>query len=279
VGGITDVEQPFVADGDLVIGVRFGARRDVSAPTVILVVPIDGNVGGEIPSDACGCVELALVGVIVSVSDAHIRVRVLLRSLGDDLNHAAGGIASEQGSLRAFQYIEQTSPTTFTVTQGMSSAVQSVFAGIYPVTLTEFRAFLDFPLTGPAGIPSNAIIESAFLDVRIDNLQPTSGTIPILIELVSFQPPMLIETDFDRTLQPPLAFVRVAPPFSQADVGTNVSIDVTSLLVQAQQLQLPDFQVRIMEDLGPAIPVLIEIDDTTGANRASQAPMLTVTYF
>jgi len=58
-----------------------------------------------------------------------------------------------------------------------------------------------------------------------------------------------------------------------------VSIDVTSLLVQAQQLQLPDFQVRILEDLGPAIPVLIEIDDTTGANRASQAPLLTVTYF
>jgi hypothetical protein len=25
--------------------------------------------------------------------------------------------------------------------------------------------------------------------------------------------------------------------------------------------------------------VLIEIDDTTGANRASQAPLLTVTYF
>jgi hypothetical protein len=90
---------------------------------------------------------------------------------------------------------------------------------------------------------------------------------------------MLIETDFDRTLQLPLAFVRVAPPFSQADVGTNVSIDVTSLLLQAQQLQLPDFQVRILEDLGPAIPVLIEIDDTTGANRASQAPLLTVTYF
>jgi hypothetical protein len=175
--------------------------------------------------------------------------------------------------------IEQTSPTTFTVTQGMSPVVQSVFAGIYPVTLTEFRAFLDFPLTGPAGVPSNAVIESAFLDVLIDNLQPTTGTIPILIELVSFQPPMLIETDFDRTLQPPLAFVRVAPPFSQADVGTNVSIDVTSLLVQAQQLQLPDFQVRILEDLGPAIPVLIEIDDTTGANRASRAPLLTVTYF
>jgi hypothetical protein len=175
--------------------------------------------------------------------------------------------------------IEQTSPTTFTITQGMSPGVQSVFAGINPGTLTEFRAFLDFPLTGPGGVPGSAMIESAFLDIHIDNLMPTTGTLPILVELVSFQPPTLIETDFDRTIQPPLAFVVVTPPFALADVGTNVSIDVTDLMVQAQQLQLPDFQVRIMEDLGPAIPVLIEIDDTTGANRGSLAPLLTVTYF
>jgi hypothetical protein len=175
--------------------------------------------------------------------------------------------------------IEQTSPTTFTITQGMSPSVQSVFAGINPGTLTELRAFLDFPLTGPGGVPGSAMIESAFLDIHIDNLIPTTGTIPILIELVSFQPPTLIETDFDRTIQPPLAFVVVSPPLSPADIGTNVSIDVTDLMVQAQQLQLPDFQVRIMEDLGPAIPVLLEIDDITGANRASIAPLLTVTYF
>jgi hypothetical protein len=34
-----------------------------------------------------------------------------------------------------------------------------------------------------------------------------------------------------------------------------------------------------MEDLGPAIPVLMIIDDSTGGNRASRAPLLTVTYF
>jgi hypothetical protein len=175
--------------------------------------------------------------------------------------------------------IEQTSPTTFTVTQGMSDNVQSVFAGIAPGALTEFRAFLDFPLSGAGGIPGNAMIESAFLDIHIDSLQPITGTIPILIELVSFQPPTLIDTDFDRAIQPPLAFIRITPPFYQADVGTNVSIDVTPLMVQAQQLQLPDFQVRIMEDLGPAIPVLIEIDDTIGVDRGTFAPLLTVTYF
>jgi hypothetical protein len=174
--------------------------------------------------------------------------------------------------------IQQTSPGAFTVTQGMSPSVQNVFAGIDPATLTEFRAFLDFPLSGAGGVPGNAIIESAFLDIYINSLQPSTATIPILIELVSFQPPTLLGTDFDPTLQPPLAYVRVAPPFTQADVGTNVSIDVTPLMVQAQQMGLTDFQVRIMQDL-PPIPGLIEIDDTTGVNRALQAPVLTVTYF
>jgi hypothetical protein len=50
-------------------------------------------------------------------------------------------------------------------------------------------------------------------------------------------------------------------------------------MVEAQRRGLVDFQVRIMEDLGPAIPVLMTIDDSTGAQRASRAPVLTVTYF
>jgi hypothetical protein len=177
--------------------------------------------------------------------------------------------------------IEQTSPTTFTVTQGMSPSVQSVFAGIYPATGTEFRAFLDFPLTGAGGVPGNAIIDSASLDIFINSLQPTTGTLPLRIDLVSLQPPppTLLESDFDRTLQPPLASMSVAPAFTQADVGTNVSIDVTALMVEAQRLGLSDFEVRILEELGPAIPVLIEINDTTGSDRANRGPLLTVTYF
>jgi hypothetical protein len=175
--------------------------------------------------------------------------------------------------------IEQISPTSFTITQGMSPTVQSLFAGIDPVARTEFRAFLDFPLTGAGGVPGNAIIDSAFLDIYINSLQPNVGDIPILIDLVSFQPPTLLDTDFDRSLQPSLAFVVVSPPLSQADVGTNVSIDVTPLMIEAQKLGLLDFQVRIMQDLGPAIPILLEIDDTTGADRGSFAPLLTVNYF
>ena len=175
--------------------------------------------------------------------------------------------------------IEQTSPASFTITQGMSPTVQSVFAGIDPLARTEFRAFLDFPLTGARGVPANAIIDSAFLDVYINSLQPNVGDISILIDLVSFQPPTLIGTDFDRSLQPSLASVIVSPPLSQAEVGTNVSIDVTPLMIEAQRRGLVDFQVRIMEDLGPAIPILLEINDTTGADRGSFAPLLTVNYF
>ena len=175
--------------------------------------------------------------------------------------------------------IEQTSPISFAVTQGMSPAVQSVFAGIDPVARTEFRAFLDFPLAGADGVPGDAVIDSAFLDIYINSLQPNIGTIPILIDLVSFQPPTLLDTDFDRAIQPALASLVLSPPLSQADVGTNVSIDVTPLMIEAQRLGLVDFQLRIMEDLGPAIPILVEINDTTGVDRGSIGPLLTVTYF
>lgn len=167
---------------------------------------------------------------------------------------------------------------TFIVTQGNT---QSVFAGIHPTSGVEFRAFLDFRLTGLNGVPGNAIIDSAFLDIFINSIvpQPLIGTIPLRIDLVSFQPPDLIGTDFDRTLQPALASITVSPPISQADFGQHVTIDVTPLMVEAQRLGLLDFQVRIMEDLGIVTPGLIEINDTTGVNRSTLAPLLQVTYF
>lgn len=175
--------------------------------------------------------------------------------------------------------IERTSPTTFTVTQGMSSTVQSVLAGIDPITGTEFRAFLDFPLGGSDGVPGDAGIDSAFLEIYITDLQPSNGRLPVRVDLVAFQPPTLIERDFSRTLQPALASVIVSPDISRSDVGTFVPIDVTSLMVEAQRRGLADFQVRIMADLGNAIPVLMIIDDPIGSDRSSRAPLLTVTYY
>jgi len=174
--------------------------------------------------------------------------------------------------------IEQTSTTSFTVTQGMSATVQSVLTGIDPVALTEFRSFLDFPLTGPDGVPGDAIIDSAFLEVFINDIQPRTGSIPIRVELVSFEPPTLLPTDFDRTIQPPLAYTTIVPPLSPADAGAYVPIDVTNLMVEAQRLGLSNFQVRILEDLGVSVPVLVDINDSTGSDRAAHAPLLTVTY-
>ena len=168
----------------------------------------------------------------------------------------------------------------FTVTQGMNSSVQSVFAGINPDSNAEYRAFLDFPLTGAGGVPGNAVIVSAILDIVINSIspQPLTGTIPIRIDLVSIQPPTLVETDFDRSLQPALVTATITPPISQADFGQHVSLDVTSLMQEAQRLGLANFQVRILEDSGAASPGLIEITDTTGPNRGTLAPLLQVTY-
>jgi len=174
--------------------------------------------------------------------------------------------------------IEQTGPDSAVVTQGMGPNVQTVLAGIDPNTGDEFRAFLHFPLGGPGGVPANARIDSAFLEVFIDDLDPTNAVVPVRVELVSFQQPMLA-TDFDRTAQPPLAFVTLSPRLGPSDVGKYVPIDVTPLMVEAQRRGLADFQVRIMEDLGPAIDGLFAIDDTTGSNRGKTAPLLTVNYF
>jgi len=174
--------------------------------------------------------------------------------------------------------IEQTAPGVYVVTQGMSSSVQSTLAGIDPVAGTEFRTFLDFPLEGSGGVPGDAIVDSAFLEFFVDDLEPPNGSVPIRVDLVSFQPPNLIGTDFDRNVQPALASVLVQGDVNSADVGNFVSVDVTTLMIRAQQMGLVDFQVRVMEDLGPAIATLVEIDDTTGAARRSRAPLLTVTY-
>jgi hypothetical protein len=160
---------------------------------------------------------------------------------------------------------------------------QSVFVGIDPTFGTEFRAFLDFHLSGAGGVPSNAGIASAILDIKIDSLSllPQTDTIPILIDLVSFQPPTLISTDFFNRDQPALA--TIATSIFRTDLGQHVRIDVTSLMTYAQVHNLPDFQVRILEDTSTVgtPPGLFEINDTTStpSNRAALAPLLEVTYF
>ncbi len=181
--------------------------------------------------------------------------------------------------------IALTTSNSFTITQGMTPTVQSVFAGRDPATGTEYRAFLDFDLAGTDGVPLNAIIVEAFLDIHIDSvlLQTAGDTIPIRIDLVNIQPPApLLDTDFSRdptSTAPPLATTTIIPPISQSDYGMWVEVDVTSLMVATQNFVLPDFQVRILEDnsVFGVHPGLIQINDST--TSGAFAPRLKVTYY
>lgn len=154
----------------------------------------------------------------------------------------------------------------FTVTQGNTP---SVFAGIDPITGSEYRTFLYFSLSK---LPSNAFIDSAKLDLFIDSFNSVGRTIPIRIELVSFTPPSLVASDYDRTAQPPLA--TVTSNIFLSDVGHHVLIDVTPLVDKAQLLGLANFQIRILEDFVIVDPGLFEINDAT----TSKAPLLDIIY-
>jgi hypothetical protein len=160
---------------------------------------------------------------------------------------------------------------TFTVSTAIDTG--SVIAGVDPLTGEEFRGFLDFPLEGVDGIPSDAVIESATLEIFIIGMSASQpdGILPFLIDLVDFQPPYLIEGDFSRAIQPPLLTMPV--DFHPSDAGSFVVIDVTELVDEAQFLGLPDLQLRFLLDFS-ADTGLIEIDDAD----IDTAPLLCVTY-
>lgn len=155
----------------------------------------------------------------------------------------------------------------YTVTKGNPP---SVFAGISPDTGSEYRAFLNFSL---ATVPGNALINSAKLDLFIDSYNALGTNIPIRIELVSYSPPLLVASYFDRTSLPPLE--TVLSTIFLSDVGHHVVIDVTPLVDKAQFLGLANFQIRILEDFGFVNPGLFEINDAT----TSKAPLLDIIYY
>ncbi|MCM0080435.1 hypothetical protein L4X63_02420 [Geomonas sp. Red32] len=147
--------------------------------------------------------------------------------------------------------------------------LNTVPAGIDPVTDSEYRAFLDFPLTS---IPVRASVIDATLDLTIRDYNSTALSIPLRIDLVSFGT-TLTTGDFDRALLIPLdtRTVNIFP----SDLNHHVVIDVTDLMLTAQRLSLADFQIRVMEDLGTVVPGRIAIDDST---NTTVAPLLTVNY-
>ena len=161
---------------------------------------------------------------------------------------------------------------TYTISSALDMG--NILAGVDPVTGEEFRGFLDFPLRGVDGIPPDAVIESATLEVYISGMSDSSPDriYPFLIDLVAFQPPILITDDFNRVAQPSLLTMPV--DFYPSDVGNFVSIDLTALMDEAQMEELPDLQLRFLLDFSETSG-LIEIDDSD----LETAPLLKVSYF
>ncbi|MHB1025978.1 MAG: hypothetical protein ACYC24_09785 [Desulfobacteria bacterium] len=143
----------------------------------------------------------------------------------------------------------------------------------------EYRGFLDFPI---GGIPSWADVRFAYVEVFVGSV-PFGADVPVLVELVDFQPPVLIESDFFRSPPDPyLAPILGRSLFyffpSDASSPRNVvRIEVTSLVQRALQRLQPDFQVRLLLDPDPSAvtPAIVTLDD----GAANTAPLLHVEYF
>jgi hypothetical protein len=168
--------------------------------------------------------------------------------------------------------IAYTPPATYIVSSARTTG--TVLAGVDPVYGDEFRGFLDFYLRDYHGVPHHTRIESATLEIFISDVSEAyhGAGVPLVVDLVAFQPPTLIASDFDRTLLPPLLTLPVE--ITAADEGTTVAIDVTALMIEAQSQEFPDFQIRLLLDTY-ATSGLVEIEDNGSVN----APLLTVVYY
>ena len=147
------------------------------------------------------------------------------------------------------------------------------------INLSEFRAFLDFPLDGSTNddiVPAYARILSATMEVFINEVS-FAGTIPTLLDLVTFPISGLTPADFNSApLQfPDGADASLLIDFFSSDVGTYVRIDVTPLVRENQRRGLASFQVRLLLDFA-ANRGFVGIEDRP--NIAVTAPMLTVRY-
>jgi hypothetical protein len=165
----------------------------------------------------------------------------------------------------------------FTITNGPDT----LFYGIDErnPNLSEFRAFLDFPLDGSTGgdvVPINAEILSATLEIFIDEVS-FAGTVPTLLELVQYPLTGLTPADYDSF---PLQFpdgsdASLTFDLFSSDEGDFVLIDITPLMRRAQRLGLSDLQLRFLLDFGFDIGI-VGIEDRP--RIAVTAPLLTVRY-
>jgi len=107
----------------------------------------------------------------------------------------------------------------------------------------EYRAFLDFPLDGSTldpAIPLDAVIQYAEVGLFV-NFVDFAPQVPALFDLVEYPIGALGINDYVST---PLAVTSFV--FLAGDVGNEVIIDVTNLMVEAQARALVDFQLRLL---------------------------------
>lgn len=166
---------------------------------------------------------------------------------------------------------------SYTITNGPDT----IFFGIDDSDphLSEYRAFLDFPLDGSTGydiIPLNAHIISATIEVFVDEVN-YAGRVPTIMDLVSFSIFGLIAGDYDA---PPLRFpdgsdASLRFNFFSSDEGHYILIDVTPLLREVQRRGLEDLQVRFVLDYVSDIG-FVGIEDAP--NISVTAPRLSVRY-
>jgi len=162
-----------------------------------------------------------------------------------------------------------TAPSTFSFSQ--ASVTRDVQYG-FDSGGTEFNAFLDFPLDGFTGggvVPPTAVIVSADIEVFVNDVQ-FSASVPTLLDLVPFSVTGLTSADFNR------AALLTRSPFninSNPDLGNIVRIDVTSLMVEAQNRGDLSLQLRFRP--ASLAPGLVVLDDGTVAGRE---PLLTVEF-
>jgi hypothetical protein len=135
---------------------------------------------------------------------------------------------------------------------------------------TEFNAFLDFPLDGFTGggvVPLNAIIVSADIEVFVNSVS-LSSSVPTFLDLVPFSVTGLTSDDFNRA---PL-LTRSPFDIDTLDINDFVRIDVTSLMVEAQNRGDRSLQLRFLP--ASLAPGLVVLDDGVAGRR----PVLTVEF-
>ncbi len=162
-----------------------------------------------------------------------------------------------------------TAPSTFLISQADSTG--NVLYGLDSGG-TEFRAFLDFPLDGSTGggvVPLNAFIVSADIEVLVNNVSFASS-VPTFLDLVPFPITGLTSADFDSA---PL-LTRPLFDIFPSDIHNFIRIDVTSLMIEAQNRGDRNLQLRFLLD-PLAVSGLVELDDSSVLGNA---PLLTVEF-